>query len=104
MSVSDPIPAVRPHPTSGALLWFNSMVAAYTGWRDARNDPRTAVTFGDGCPLPEEAVGAVEREMEALAVAVPWQVGDVLLVDNHLVQHSRREFVPPRRVLASLAK
>lgn len=104
MSVSDPIPAVRLHPVTGAELWFNSMVAAYTGWKDERNDPRTAVTFGDGSPLPEEAVAAVEREMTELAVAIPWQEGDVLLVDNYLVQHSRREFVPPRRVLASLVK
>ncbi|CAI5477156.1 unnamed protein product [Closterium sp. Yama58-4] len=70
--------------------WFNSMVAAYTGWKDVRNDPTKAVTFGDGEALPGEAVLAVEEEMERLAVAVPWRRGDVLLVDNLTVQHSRR--------------
>ncbi|CAI5522463.1 unnamed protein product [Closterium sp. Naga37s-1] len=83
--------------------WFNSMVAAYTGWKDVRNDPTKAVTFGDGEALPGEVVLAVEEEMERLAVAVPWRRGDVLLVDNLTVQHSRRSFEPPRRILASLA-
>ncbi|CAI5977263.1 unnamed protein product [Closterium sp. NIES-64] len=56
--------------------WFNSMVAAYTGWKDVRNDPTKAVTFGDGEVLPGEAVLAVEEEMERLAVAVPWRRGE----------------------------
>ncbi|CAI5508402.1 unnamed protein product [Closterium sp. Naga37s-1] len=56
--------------------WFNSMVAAYTGWKDVRNDPTKAVTFGDGEALPGEVVLAVEEEMEQLAVAVPWRRGE----------------------------
>ncbi|CAI5992541.1 unnamed protein product [Closterium sp. NIES-64] len=56
--------------------WFNSMVAAYTGWKDVRNYPTKAVTFGDGEVLPGEAVLAVEEEMERLAVAVPWRRGE----------------------------
>eukprot|EP00475_Leptophrys_vorax_P043835 TRINITY_DN8560_c0_g1_i1.p1 TRINITY_DN8560_c0_g1~~TRINITY_DN8560_c0_g1_i1.p1 ORF type:complete len:385 (-),score=9.23 TRINITY_DN8560_c0_g1_i1:286-1440(-) len=117
-TVSGPLPALRvdtrPVPggngsddaTSSGMreAWFNSMVAAYTGWKDVRNDPTKAVTFGDGEPLPGEAVMDVAAEMEALAVAVPWQMHDVLLVDNLTVQHSRRSFQPPRRILASLAK
>jgi hypothetical protein len=35
-------------------------------------------------------------------VAIPWQPGDALLLDNARVQHSRESFEPPRRILASL--
>jgi len=35
-------------------------------------------------------------------VAIPWQPGDALLLDNARVQHSRESFKPPRRILASL--
>jgi hypothetical protein len=40
------------------------------------------------------------------AVAVPWRHGDVMLLNNLQVMHSRQSFVngvEPRRVLASLA-
>jgi hypothetical protein len=31
-------------------------VAAYTGWKDKRNNPKKAVLFGDGTELDEEAM------------------------------------------------
>ncbi|KAL0415175.1 UNVERIFIED_CONTAM: Clavaminate synthase-like protein [Sesamum latifolium] len=82
-SIMGPIPAVKYDETRQRKIWFNSMVAAYTGWEDTRNDPKKAVTFG----------------MEILC-----QKGDVLLIDNLAVLHSRRPFIPPRRILASLCK
>ena len=40
------VPAVRVNPRSGKKVFFNSVVAAYTGWVDSRNDPLRAVCFG----------------------------------------------------------
>lgn len=42
--------------------------------------------------------------MERICVAFRWEAGDILLVDNVQAYHSRRSFVPPRRLLAALAK
>jgi len=39
---------------------------------------------------------------DKLSFDVPWQTGDVALVDNYLVMHGRRPFSGQRRVLASL--
>ncbi|KAK9101200.1 hypothetical protein Scep_024630 [Stephania cephalantha] len=103
-TVMGPIPAVKYDKTRGRKIWFNSMVAAYTGWKDARNDPLKAVTFGNGKPLPGDIVLECSKLLEEESVAVPWKKGDVLLVDNWAVLHSRRPFEPPRRVLASLCK
>lgn len=103
-TVSGPIPAVKIDELRKRPVWFNSMVAAYTGWEDARNDPVKAVTFGDGTPLPKEAVMACLQVMTEESVSIPWRHGDVMLLDNIAVQHARKAFVPPRRVLASLAK
>lgn len=103
-TVSGPIPAVKLDEKRNRKVWFNSMVAAYTGWKDARNVPEKAVTFGDGTPLPAQAVQTCLRIMEEESVAIPWRQGDVLVLDNIAVQHSRRSFKPPRRVLASLAR
>jgi alpha-ketoglutarate-dependent taurine dioxygenase len=33
---------------------------------------------------------------------VPWQAGDVALVDNYVTMHGRRTFTGPRKVLVSL--
>lgn len=103
-TVSGPIPAIKEDKRRGKKVWFNSMVAAYTGWQDARNDRRKAVTFGDGTPLPEDAVLGCLEILEEESVAVPWQAGDVYILDNIAVQHARKTFTAPRRVLASLSK
>ncbi|KAJ3693851.1 hypothetical protein LUZ60_009331 [Juncus effusus] len=103
-TIMGPIPAIKFDETRQRKIWFNSMVAAYTGWKDSRNDPLKAVKFGDGSPLPVEVIEDCLRVMEEECVSVPWQKGDVVLLDNWAVLHSRRSFEPPRRVLASLCK
>ncbi|XP_021667809.2 clavaminate synthase-like protein At3g21360 [Hevea brasiliensis] len=99
-----PIPAVKYDKSRNRKIWFNSMVAAYTGWEDARNDPKKAVTFGDGKPLPVDIIYDCLKILEDESVAIPWQKGDFLLIDNWAVLHARKSFNPPRRVLASLCK
>lgn len=103
-TIMGPIPAIKFDKIRQRKIWFNSMVAAYTGWKDARNDPVKAVTFGDGEPLPADIIFDCLRILEEECVAIPWQKGDVLLLDNLAVLHSRRSFNPPRCVLASLCK
>ncbi|KAL6006073.1 hypothetical protein ACLOJK_040118 [Asimina triloba] len=103
-TIMGPIPAIKYDATRGRKIWFNSMVAAYTGWKDARNDPVKAVTFGDGTPLPADDVLDCLKILEEESVAIPWKQGDILLLDNLAVLHSRRSFDPPRRILASLCK
>jgi alpha-ketoglutarate-dependent taurine dioxygenase len=104
-SVSSKLPAIKMNPRDGQTrLFFNSMIAAYTGWRDSRNDPAKAVSFGDGTPLDKVLIERVCQEMEAIKVTIPWEKNDVLCVSNHLCMHSREAFDPPRRVLAYVAK
>ncbi|KAF9613371.1 hypothetical protein IFM89_007449 [Coptis chinensis] len=103
-TIMGPIPAVKYDKKRGRKVWFNSMVAAYTGWKDDRNDPVKAVTFGDGTPLPADIIYKCLELLEEECVAIPWQKGDILLIDNWAALHSRRPFEPPRRILASLCK
>jgi alpha-ketoglutarate-dependent taurine dioxygenase len=95
------LPAVRKLP-DGRTTFFNQLIAASQGWKDGRNDPSKAITFGDGTPL--DRAGAVEaaRLGDELAFDVPWHQGDVALVDNFVAMHGRRTFTGTRKVLASL--
>ncbi|KAA3478592.1 clavaminate synthase-like protein [Gossypium australe] len=103
-TVMGPIPAIKYDKSRQRKIWFNSMVAAYMGWEDARNDPVKAVTFGDGQPLPADIIYDCLKILEDECVPIPWKKGDVMLIDNLATLHSRRSFDPPRRVLASLCK
>jgi hypothetical protein len=95
------LPAVRQLP-DGRTSFFNQLIAAFQGWKDERNDPSKAITFGDGTPLDREAVGVATRLGDELSFNLQWQRGDVALVDNYLTMHGRRAFSGTRKVLASL--
>lgn len=103
-TVTAALPAIRTEPRTGKKTFFNSMIAAYTGWVDARNDPREAVQLGDGSPVDHRAMMDIAELMAEQRVAFRWNKGDVLLVDNRLTMHSRSPFAPPRRILASVAR
>ena len=93
--------AVRELP-DGRKTFFNQLIAAFHGWKDSRNDPAKAVTFGDGTLLNPGDVERVGQIAEELTFDVPWQAGDVALVDNYVAMHGRRCFEGKRIVLASL--
>jgi alpha-ketoglutarate-dependent taurine dioxygenase len=86
----------------GRKTFFNQLIAAFKGWKDSRNDPSKAITLGDGTPLDREAVMQAADIAEELAFDVPWQNGDVALIDNYTVMHARRTFTGRRKILASL--
>ncbi|HUG66125.1 MAG TPA: TauD/TfdA family dioxygenase [Pirellulaceae bacterium] len=93
--------AVRQVP-SGRKTFFNQLIAAFKGWKDSRNDPSHAITLGDGTPLDRDAVILAADLAEALTFDIPWQAGDVALIDNYVVMHGRRTFTGKRKILASL--
>jgi alpha-ketoglutarate-dependent taurine dioxygenase len=95
------LPAVR-KLADGRVAFFNQLIAAYHGWKDTRNDPSRAVTFGDGTPLDRDGARATAELGEELAFDVAWETGDVALVDNFVAMHGRRTFTGTRKVLASL--
>ncbi|KAH3797946.1 uncharacterized protein LOC127838140 [Dreissena polymorpha] len=98
------LPAVRVDARTDKKTWFNSIIAAYLGWSDVRNDRKLAVTFPDGTPMPEESMQTLNEVFEELAIDFRWEKGDVVMIDNRQVLHGRRSFTPPRRILAALCK
>jgi hypothetical protein len=76
----------------------------YNGWKDSRNTPETALTYGDNTPMNKDDIDRATQILDELSVAFKWEKGDVVLVDNKLALHARKTFVPPRRILAALFK
>jgi hypothetical protein len=95
------LPSVRQLP-SGRISFFNQLIAAYQGWKDARNDPSKSITLGDGTPLDHDAATLAGQLAEELTFDIPWRRGDVALLDNFVTMHGRRSFSGTRKVLASL--
>ena len=102
LRVTTPVlPAVR-DLGDGRSSFFNQLIAAFTGWKATRNDPVRAIMFGDGTLLNPADVGVASAIADEVTFDIPWQAGDLALVDNYVAMHGRRTFKGTRRVLASL--
>ena len=108
-------PAVVRHPQTGEMAFFNqiqlhhpaallpavreSLVALLGGASLPRN-----VLYGDGSPIEDEVVQEIQALYERIAVRFPWQPGDILMVNNMLVAHSRAPFAGPRKVVVAMGE
>ena len=102
LSVTTPVlPAVR-RLGNARTSFFNQLIAAFIGWKDTRNNPSRAICFGDGSLLNPTDVAAASAIADELTFDIPWQQGDIALVDNYVAMHGRRMFEGTRKVLASL--
>nr|GEV35261.1 clavaminate synthase-like protein At3g21360 [Tanacetum cinerariifolium]GEV42537.1 clavaminate synthase-like protein At3g21360 [Tanacetum cinerariifolium] len=104
--ITGPVPAIRFHEETQRKTWFNSLAVSYNGPASDRNNKRnTSIELGNGDLVPDDAVRDFLSILEEECVAIPWKKGDVMLVNNLMVLHSRRPLLkPPRRILASLCK
>jgi alpha-ketoglutarate-dependent taurine dioxygenase len=95
------LPAVRALE-DGRKVFFNQLIAAFRGWKDARNSAEKSISFGDGSMIDSADMAVAIALADELCFDIQWQAGDFALVDNFLVMHGRRPFEGERRVLASL--
>lgn len=98
---SPPIPLLRTD-RSGQSVFYNSLIAAATGWNDDRNVGARCVTFADGTPVDQEVVRDIASYMQDTQDTFDWRKGDLLIIDNSATMHSREPFTPPRTILASM--
>jgi hypothetical protein len=102
-TITATLPAIRSDQETGLKTFYNSIVAAYMGWQDSRNERKKAVTLADGTEMNEDLMMKTSTAMDESAVAFPWKKGDVLWINNNLVLHSRQPYEGDRRILASIA-
>ena len=60
--------------------------------------------FGNGDPIGADVVQLLNQVYEDNTVREPWQVGDLMLVDNICTAHSREAYDGPREILVGMAE
>ncbi|KAL7542677.1 hypothetical protein ACHAXR_012203 [Thalassiosira sp. AJA248-18] len=104
---AEPIPAVKmieQQHGHGIYQWtfHNSVIAAFLGWEDSRNDRTKSVCFGNNDVMDPDVLDAIADFMNAHKVSYQWKKGDIFAINNRLVMHSRNSFTGPRRVYTSM--
>jgi alpha-ketoglutarate-dependent taurine dioxygenase len=108
-------PAVVRHPVTGERCWFNQIAFLNEGTMDPEvreylkaqfgpdGLPFTTM-FGDGEPLTEETVELINEVYDQHTVREPWRAGDVMLVDNVRMAHSREPYTGRREVVVAMGE
>ena len=109
------VPAVIRHPGTGEMSFFNQLQLHHPsclppGYRDSADSsfeeedlPRN-VFYGDGSPIEDEVLGIVGETLDRASFEHTWQAGDIVMVDNMLVAHSRKAYSGPRKIVVALGE
>lgn len=95
-AVTPVLPAVI-ELSDGAQVFYNQLIAAYMGWKGVRENPSSAITFGDGSAIPKDGLERVAELSEQFTFDLDWQDGDVAIVDNYRAMHGRRPYTGERK-------
>jgi alpha-ketoglutarate-dependent taurine dioxygenase len=104
------------HPLTGETVWFNQIgpqnlhrrSLGEARWRAMVTDRppgshlRSNATYGDGEEIAEEDLDALFDAFEEIAIAIRWQDGDLMLVDNVMTAHGRYPYEGEREVQVAL--
>ncbi|MFG3104236.1 TauD/TfdA family dioxygenase [Streptomyces sp. NPDC048182] len=99
--------AVLRHPATGVPVWFNQLaflnewtmepgVRSFLVEEFGADGLPYNTRFGDGTPLDRVTVDLINDVYAAHTVREPWRAGDVLVVDNLRMAHSREPYRGPR--------
>jgi alpha-ketoglutarate-dependent taurine dioxygenase len=109
-------PASAAHWATGERVWFNqahfmapsARFLSWTRYLEARAvylHPALrmrAVTYGDGAPIEQSALDRIHDVLDAQAVRLRLEAGDLLVLDNMLCMHGRMPFRGRRDVLVAM--
>ncbi|HSK75747.1 MAG TPA: amino acid adenylation domain-containing protein [Thermoanaerobaculia bacterium] len=107
--------AVIEHPVTGEPLFFNQVQIHHVSTLDPEvrrsllslfpeEDLPRNVYYGDGTPIEDEVMAEVGTVLRDCAVEFTWQAGDVVMLDNMLVAHSRNPYVGARKIVVALGQ
>jgi alpha-ketoglutarate-dependent taurine dioxygenase len=113
LMVTQSAPAVRRHPLTGDKVFFNQVQLHHVSSLDeatrasllelfAPEDLPRNVLFGDGVPIPDDVMLHLGEVFDRDCVPLPWQPGDMIVLDNMLTSHGRRPFKGDRKIVVAM--
>jgi alpha-ketoglutarate-dependent taurine dioxygenase len=108
-------PAVVRHPQTGEMSFFNQLQLHHvsclapavreslTSLMREEDLPRN-VYYGDGSRIEDSVMDEISGIYRERAVAFPWRPGDVLMLNNMLVAHSRNPYVGVRKIVVAMGE
>lgn len=113
LRLSEVRPATIHHPVTGEEVWFNQADGFHPSALDketydalrsvmSEDEFRLNVQYGDGSRIEASALVHVREVMRRELVAVDWQAGDILILDNLLAAHGRMPFSGSRKILLAM--
>ena len=115
LRISQKTHALWRHPRTGEEVFFNQIQLHHIACvdqetREALRElypedelPRN-VYYGDGTAIPDDVVEHLGKVFERVAVRVPWQKGDLIMLDNMLTAHARDPFEGERKIVVAMGQ
>jgi alpha-ketoglutarate-dependent taurine dioxygenase len=108
-------PAVVKHPRTGESVWFNHATFFHISTlappiRDGllatfqERDLPNNTYYGDGSSIEPDVLEDLRRAYLDEMVSTPWQLGDILMLDNMLAVHGRASYAGPRKIVVAMAE
>ncbi|MFD6887639.1 TauD/TfdA family dioxygenase [Streptomyces sp. NPDC059957] len=106
--------AALPHPRGGELVWFNQAhlfhISALAPEEQVtlvnelgiENVPRNAF-YGNGDSIEPAVLEHIREAYEQEKVVIPWQRGDVMILDNLLFAHGRNPYQGDRKTVVAMS-
>lgn len=106
--------SVLQHPITKEWVWFNQAHLFHVSVLEAEareglvaalgeeNLPRN-VYYGDGSAIADSDLDIIRAVFERHKSVLPWQKGDITMVDNLLAAHGRNPYEGERRVIVAMA-
>jgi alpha-ketoglutarate-dependent taurine dioxygenase len=107
--------AIVKHPITGESIWFNHAVFFHPTTLDPKTREALLLVadeedlpyntfYGDGSMIEAETLDQIRSAYHQETVSFLWQAGDILMLDNMMVAHSRRPYVGHRKVLVGMSE
>jgi alpha-ketoglutarate-dependent taurine dioxygenase len=115
LMITQAAPAVRRHPVTGDKVFFNQVQLHHVSSLDSRtrasllelfgeDDLPRNVLYGDAGTIPDEVVARLGDVFDEHCVELPWQPGDMILLDNMRTSHARRPFKGERKIIVAMGE
>lgn len=88
------------HPSQLGEETYEAMMTIY----ESPEEFPIYVTFGDGGEIDMGTIKRLMQKIEEITFFPPWQINELLIVDNELVCHGRNSFTGDRKVLVAMSE